>query len=626
VANAADGNRAEAWRGLREDLGRSALGVLLAAALATALVVAGNRLPPTQHPLTAGLVLGGWLVAFYAVVGFAPLAVACLLLRAVGRGRAARAAVSAAAAAFLAVALFSNWAAVTAGLPVGPLRFRWGLPAALVLSSLGLLLVAAQPVLGLRWRRATLPVALAGLAATLAMVAPGPLPPPPLVAAASSRGPARPDQRFLLVALDGADWRYIDPLIARGELPHLAALRGRGAFGPLKTFEPTLSPVIWTTIATGVGPRVHGVRGFFAERLAGISGTAPEIRSPSRLGFRRMKALLRARRLWGESPVGTDVRRVPAYWNIASARGAAAIVVNWWVTWPAERVLGEVVSDRLYPDRLVHKSGSSPGGRLTYPDELFDAVRGLVVQPADLPLEVARRYVDVGPEDYERMRRRDSSLPPLLRELPYFVASFETHRAIARELLRRDRSAADALVLFRIVDKMCHGALAYSELVTDHLGHSPADLARFGSAVSEAYREADRALGELVASFGEGNVVVVSDHGFELEHHGRPLYEHGDAPSGIFIAAGPAFRPGPVEGLDVFDVLPTLLYLKGLPTALDQRGQVPRQAFAPEFLATHPERHVASYGSLVSGRLANEEMAVDMEVLERLRALGYIRY
>ena len=72
----------------------------------------------------------------------------------------------------------------------------------------------------------------------------------------------RSGYKVALIGLDGADWELIDPLIARGRLPHLARLKAGGAWGPLRSMDPMLSPLLWTTVATGKPPEQHGIIDF----------------------------------------------------------------------------------------------------------------------------------------------------------------------------------------------------------------------------------------------------------------------------------------------------------------------------------------------------------------------------
>src|SRR6185295_2234345 len=123
----------------------------------------------------------------------------------------------------------------------------------------------------------------------------------------------------VLIGLDGADWNIIDPLIAAGKMPNLAALIERGSRGRLLTLSPTLSPVIWTTIATGVKPERHGIVDFTA--INKDTGAAV--------------------------PVTSNLRRVPALWNILSDAGRTVGFVGWWASFPAEKVNGYIVSDRI---------------------------------------------------------------------------------------------------------------------------------------------------------------------------------------------------------------------------------------------------------------------------------------
>jgi predicted AlkP superfamily phosphohydrolase/phosphomutase len=120
--------------------------------------------------------------------------------------------------------------------------------------------------------------------------------------------------RVIVFGLDGADPATIDLLLSEGKLPHFAKLRQQGAYAPLLSQKPLLSPVIWTTIATGKTPDQHRIGHFVAVNAAGE-----------------------------QLPVTSRMRQVKALWNILSDRSRSAAVVGWWATWPAETIRGSVV-------------------------------------------------------------------------------------------------------------------------------------------------------------------------------------------------------------------------------------------------------------------------------------------
>ena len=67
-----------------------------------------------------------------------------------------------------------------------------------------------------------------------------------------------------------------------------------------------MSPVIWTSIATGKVPDKHGIHGFI-EKMAN--------------GYEHI-------------PVTSDMRRVKAIWNILSDFEKKVGIISWWVTRP----------------------------------------------------------------------------------------------------------------------------------------------------------------------------------------------------------------------------------------------------------------------------------------------------
>ena len=94
--------------------------------------------------------------------------------------------------------------------------------------------------------RFRLPVVV--LAVTLAIVASNCSRDASREAGSGSRAGSRP---IALIGLDAADWARVDPLIAAGALPTFARLKSHGRTGVLIATPPLVSPIIWTTIATG---------------------------------------------------------------------------------------------------------------------------------------------------------------------------------------------------------------------------------------------------------------------------------------------------------------------------------------------------------------------------------------
>ena len=69
-------------------------------------------------------------------------------------------------------------------------------------------------------------------------------------------------KKILLIGWDAADWKIINPLLDKGEMPALESLINNGVMGNIATLDPPLSPMLWTSIATGKRADKHGILGF----------------------------------------------------------------------------------------------------------------------------------------------------------------------------------------------------------------------------------------------------------------------------------------------------------------------------------------------------------------------------
>ena len=82
-------------------------------------------------------------------------------------------------------------------------------------------------------------------------------------------------KRVLLIGWDAADWKVAAPLVDAGKMPNLEKLINSGVMGNLATLYPVLSPMLWTSIATGKRAYKHGVHGFAEpDPAAGVSFNA----------------------------------------------------------------------------------------------------------------------------------------------------------------------------------------------------------------------------------------------------------------------------------------------------------------------------------------------------------------
>ncbi len=564
----------------------------------------------------------------------------------------------------LAAALISRLASRIGGSAVPPVLWREGLPARLLRVAATVAYFAGAALLnrplftriasGATGRAATIALYLALTTALIVAVSPGRWrwprrvafvallvatlgslrghPPPPLGEPPPLESARPTGQRLLLVGLDGADPRTVDRLIAEGELPNLAGLRARGVSGPLATLTPTSSPLIWTTMITGRSPAEHGVQGHVFERPKWIFERVPDPHGELRgMGISELRNLLRRIGWLVISPATSQERRVPALWNVTTHYRQPISVVGWWATWPAEAILGRISSDRFNYFRWEARGATDlDRRRVTFPDSLDAALRRVVLAPTDITYEQARRFLDVDAAEFEADRTRGYRHHEIRSEFRYYYSQFETDLGVARYFLRADRAAGqepmDLLVLFRLIDQTSHCCLSFSNLVEDDLGASATEKLKYGRVVREAYRAADSAVGELTQLFGVGNVIVVSDHGFEKTRAGgKRQYAHPSAPPGIFIAAGPAFRSGTAQELHVSQLMALMLFLKGLPISEEIRAPVRRDLFTPEFAVATPVLSVPSYGALLRRTPIEGESSADRALLEELQALGYIQ-
>lgn len=285
--------------------------------------------------------------------------------------------------------------------------------------------------------------------------------------------PATP--QVLLIGLDGATWRVLEPWSNAGRLPHLSALMERGARGILRSTVPALTLPAWSSCMTGRNPGRHGIFGF---------------RQPAARSYER-----------GRLANASDLR-ASRLWNVAGRAGKRVGIVNVPPSYPLQPVNGFMVSCMLTPPSEE---------RIIEPPELR-AELGPYRIDTELPRNLRR-----GAPDYER------------RAVEYLEALGEQTRWRTDAILRlAQRMPCDLLcAVFYAPDRAQH---FFWELTAHAAIDTEGSMER---AVRALYSTIDDAVGRLVDRAGpDATVIIVSDHGFapaprRLVRVNRWLADHG---------------------------------------------------------------------------------------------------
>jgi predicted AlkP superfamily phosphohydrolase/phosphomutase len=414
------------------------------------------------------------------------------------------------------------------------------------------------------------------------------------VAALTSCHPVEtgPPGRVLLVGIDGADSRMIDPLIAEGRLPHLARLRRQGISGPLKSLMPLESPRIWNSIASGKRPEKHGILSFSHAARRGV------------------------RHLYLSSD-----RKVHALWNIVSDAGLSVAVINWWNTFPPEKINGVMVSDHLQNREIrlredLTQSTETPGGASTFPptweERLFTLVRN----------EHSAVAFDDPFADNDALQFAHWNKDSLSK---YFHEDDEILR-FALEVEKAENPDV-MLVFFPGIDRVSHflwGMVEPPELYAEKMRPTPAQREAGRAAFERYYEYTDAMLGLLIDRYADEDLVmVVSDHGFEAGNELGFLtgvHKTANAQNGVIFAQGADLdAEAGAAGINVLDITPTILTWLGLPVGKDMDGEV------AGFVGGRPTAQIETHDRGVVERLDLSSSGADEKILENLKALGYIK-
>jgi predicted AlkP superfamily pyrophosphatase or phosphodiesterase len=406
---------------------------------------------------------------------------------------------------------------------------------------------------------------------------------------------------LIFLGLDGADWQLLDGFVRDGTMPNLARLVAEGTSGTLETLHPALSPLIWTTMMTGVDPLAHGILDFTRYR----PGTNTK------------------------EPVTSDERRVPAVWNMAGWGGRTVAVFGMWATYPAEPVNGLMVSDRLFT--FLFREAQPPEGVVS-PREQETWARSLVQQAeAVIDYRSLQKLLPwLTAADYERALKAENPYSDPVGALRRTLIETRVYDRLATAWL--EKSAPDLTILYiQGTDSIGHTFAPYAP--PRQLSVSDEDYKRYSDVPRRYFASVDELLGryQSIAAQRGAVLMLASDHGFswiddrptEVSSNAQATAAKWHRKDGMYLLWGPGIpaKNARENKGTVRQVAPTLMALAGLPPGKDidvaPLPGVSAVSVAPVDYAAHYVRSKPAEGTSVT-------RTVDEDTLARLRALGYI--
>jgi predicted AlkP superfamily phosphohydrolase/phosphomutase len=259
-------------------------------------------------------------------------------------------------------------------------------------------------------------------------------------------------QRVYVVGFDGATWRFIEPLIQRGEMPNFARLIKQGTHAELTSTIPFQSAAAWVTCMTGQNSGKHGVYMF----------QDYDARSYSHVGRTANSKYFAGRTMF----------------DIVGHMGGQVGAVRVPMTYPAWPINGFMVSG--FP---------TPGDT---PDSFH---------PPDLQAQVGTAG---------RAEEPDFRLLTTEQQVQSLDDQMTRMSSLIRELM--DRPHDLFMVVHRIPDPVHHFFIKFVDQTTP--AYNTGEAQRWGDVVNHFYRKMDEALGETLERItDEDTIFVISDHG-----------------------------------------------------------------------------------------------------------------
>ena len=382
----------------------------------------------------------------------------------------------------------------------------------------------------------------------------------PLRVSAQEQSTPKAKPRVIVLGVNGMELDIIRPLILKGQMPNLASVIEKGAYGKLRTVSAPNCPRVYTTVFTSTDPDEHGVTGFV---VGGITANTHMLR---------------------EEPI----------WSMLSKAGITVGMANVPATFPVMPVNGYMISG------MLTRGKNCEDGVLCAP-KLSEVEGGDAVYPRSLQPELLKNVGDFY-IDCERM--------PAAADLNGHEAAV-IDQWLARVQLIREQQAKlfDYLLTkhptdFTFMAQSCEDRTGHwlYPITPFNVGYNPKINGVRQDAFPNQYIGFDKVLGTVLKHVDDNTyLLILSDHGIkplrefeETDPHAHMDHEKttpviakhdfadGDDVPGSFFVIGPGIKTDfrlMGLGASVYDIAPTILHLYGLEQPKQMRGHVLNEIF-----------------------------------------------
>ncbi len=163
------------------------------------------------------------------------------------------------------------------------------------------------------------------------------------------RGKTKPKvKRLIVVGLDGFDPGLAKEFAAQGLMPNFDRLAKEGCFHPLGTAYPSISPVAWSSFATGVDASRHNIYDFLTRDPCNYM---PVLSSTDIRALPRTLNLGLAKVPFGQRTIYRLLQKSQPFWKLLGAQGVWSSIIRVPITFPPQKFKnGTLLAGMCVPD------------------------------------------------------------------------------------------------------------------------------------------------------------------------------------------------------------------------------------------------------------------------------------